>query len=247
MPAALSALTQEIGAGGLTLALALVAIGAMTQFAIGMGLNLFTVGALALIHPALSPGPVLVLSFVLSVLASISLRRDIEVRMLAISTIGLAIGSVIAVAILLRLGSEGLPRALGALIIIGVGLSVAGLRCAVTTRNVLLATTAAGIMGAISGTHGAPVALHYQREDPRRVRAALLPLFAIANPLALVALAYAGLFGQREMIASLLLMPGLLMGYVLAPYLVRLLPPAAVRAGLLAISALSGLLLVVKG
>jgi hypothetical protein len=244
---AISALVQEIGPGGLMLALAIVALGAMTQFAIGMGLNLFSVGALALIHPTLSPGPVLVLSFVLSVLASLSLRRDIEGRLLAISTAGLAIGSVIAVGILVSLGSEGLPRALGALILVGVALSVAGYHCAVTTRNVLAATTAAGIMGAISGTHGAPVALLYQRENPQRVRAALLPLFAVANPLALIALASAGLFGQRELIASLILMPGLLVGYWLAPLLVRLLPPPAVRAGLLAISAISGLLLVIKG
>jgi uncharacterized protein len=246
MTAAL-ALVQEIGAGYLLLAIGIVAAGAMTQFAIGMGLNLFSVGALALIHPALSPGPVLVLSFVLSVLASVSLRRDIEGGLLAVSTVGLAIGSVIAVGILLWLGAAGLPRALGLMIVVGVALSVAGFSCAVTTRNVLIATTAAGIMGAIAGTHGAPVALLYQREAPRRVRAALLPLFAIANPLALAALAYAGFFGVREMVASVLLLPGLLAGYLAAPLLVRLLSPAAVRAGLLAISALSGLLLILKG
>lgn len=244
---AISGLVHDIGAGHLLLALCIVAAGAMTQFAIGMGLNLFSVGALALIHPALSPGPVLVLSFVLSVLASISLRRDIEGRLLAVSTVGLAIGSVIAVGILLWLGAEGLPRALGVMIVAGVALSVAGFGCAVTTRNVLVATTAAGIMGTIAGTHGAPVALLYQREEPRRVRAALLPLFAIANPLALAALAAAGFFGTREIMASVLLLPGLLVGYLAAPLLVRLLSPAAVRAGLLAISALSGVLLIVKG
>lgn len=244
---AATALVHEIGVAGMALALAIVAVGAMTQFAIGMGLNLFSVGALALIHPALSPGPVLVLSFVLSVLASISLRREIEGRLLAVSTAGLVAGSVIAVGLLMWMGAEGLPRAIGALILLGVAFSVAGLKCEITTRNVLAATTAAGIMGAIAGTHGAPVALLYQREDPRRVRAALLPLFAVANPLALVALAAAGLFGMRETIASMLLMPGLLIGYLLAPLLARALPPAAVRAGLLAISAISGLLLVVKG
>jgi uncharacterized membrane protein YfcA len=246
MTAAL-ALVHEIGAGYLLLALGIVALGAMTQFAIGMGLNLFSVGALALIHPALSPGPVLVLSFILSVMASIALRRDIEGGLLALSALGLAIGSVIAVVILLQLGAQGLPRAIGALIILGVVLAVAGAHCAVTPRNVLLATTAAGIVGAIAGTHGAPVALLYQREDPKRVRAALLPLFAIANPLALAALAYAGLFGVREIIASLLLIPGLLIGYVASPLVVRFLSPRAARAGLLAISAASGVLLLIKG
>ncbi len=175
---AIAGLVNEIGVGVSAAGAGIVAVGAMTQFAIGMGLNLFSVGALALIHPALSPGPVLVLSCVLSVLASVALWRDIEWRLLGVSAIGLAIGSMIAVGILLWLGAEGLPRAIGVLIVLGVVLSVAGFSCAVTTPNVLAATTAAGIIGAIAGTHGAPVALLYSGRKPRRVRAALLPLFA---------------------------------------------------------------------
>ncbi len=62
-----------------------------------------------------------------------------------------------------------------------------------------------------------------------------------------MALAYAGFFGTRELLASLLLLPGLMAGYLAAPWLVRLLSPAAARAGLLAISALSGVLLIMKG
>ena len=64
-------------------------------------------------------------------------------------------------------------------------------------------------MGTIAGAHGPPIALIYQRETPSRIRAALLPFFALANPISLVGLAAVGMFGWREIYASALLLPGL--------------------------------------
>ena len=101
-------------------------------------------------------------------------------------------------------------------------------------------------MGAIAGTHGPPIALLYQREAPQRVRAALLPLFAAANPLAIAALLWAHLFGWRELYASILLLPGLAAGYFAAPLLIRVLSPSAIRIALLGVSAVTGLLLLFK-
>ena len=80
-----------------------------------------------------------------------------------------------------------------------------------------------------------------------RIRAALLPFFALANPISLVELAAVGMFGWREVYASALLLPGLVAGYLAAPLLMRILSPAAVRVAILLISAASGVALLVKG
>ena len=69
-------------------------------------------------------------------------------------------------------------------------------------------------------------ALVYQRETPSRIRAALLPFFALANPISLIGLAAVGMFGWREIYASALLLPGLVAGYLAAPLLMRILSPA---------------------
>jgi uncharacterized membrane protein YfcA len=243
----ISALLNHIGIVGLLLALAVIFAGAMVQASIGIGLNLFSVGLLVLIDPVFAPGPVLVHSFLLSLIASVGLRRDIRVGELALSIAGVAIGTVLAALLLALVPREGLPQILGGLIVLAVLITAAGLRVAISTGTVLAATAAAGVMGTIAGAHGAPVALLYQREAPSRVRAALLPFFTIANPLAITALAWAGLFGWREFWASVVLVPALIAGYLAAPLLIRILSPPVIRAALLAISAASGLMLVFKG
>ena len=83
----LSALLDQIGGAGLGLALLVVVLGSMVQASIGIGLNLFSVGLLVMIHPIFAPGPVLVYSFLLSLAASVRLRKDIEVRSLALRAI----------------------------------------------------------------------------------------------------------------------------------------------------------------
>lgn len=242
----ISALLDHIGLTGLLLALAVIFTGAMVQASIGIGLNLFSVGLLVMIDPVFAPGPVLVHSFLLSLIASVGLRRDIEVGALALSIAGVAIGTVLAALLLTVLPRQGLPQVLGGLIVLAVAITAAGFSVRVSPATILCATAAAGVMGTIAGAHGAPVALLYQREAPQRVRAALLPLFTIANPLALGALAWAGLFGWKEFWASVLLLPGLVAGYLAAPVLTRALSPPIIRAALLAISGASGLALLLK-
>lgn len=243
----LSALFDQIGSMGLALALLVVVVGAMVQASIGIGLNLFSVGLLALIHPVFAPGPILVHSFLLSLAASVRLRRDIEVPTLALTVLGVAAGTVFAAFLLASIGREGMPLILGALTVAAALLTAFGLKLQITRGTVLGAGAAAGVMGTIAGAHGAPVALLYQGEPPARVRAALLPLFTLANPLALTALYWAGLFGWPEIWATVILLPALVAGYFAAPLLIRILPAPAIRIGLIAISGLSGLMLMVKG
>src|SRR5437762_989933 len=80
-------------------------------------------------------------------------------------------------------------------ILVAVALSVAGYQIALTTRTLLAASSASGVMGIIAGAHGPPIALLYQRESPSRIRSVLLPFFAFSNPIALGALFIIGKFG----------------------------------------------------
>lgn len=229
------------------LALAAMATGAAAQAAIGMGLNLFAVPVLALIDPAFVPGPVLLHSFLLSCLASYRLRAHIDKRELGISVAGLVAGSAIAAALLANLSSQHLPRLFGALVLIAVAITAAGVQVALTASRILAASTLAGVMGTVAGVHGPPIALLYQRERPDRIRSALLPFFLFANGLSLVALFAIGRFGRRELEASAMLLPGLVIGYLVSPWLIRVMSPRFIRISILAISAASGLALAIRG
>ena len=232
---------------GLLLALATVAVAAAAQAAIGMGLNLFAVPILALIDPVFVPGPVLFHSFLLSVLASYRLRADIELRELAISIGGLLVGTAGAALALSQIDTQHLPRLFGLLVVAAVVITAAGLRIPLTSHAIAAASVVAGAMGTMAGVHGPPIALLYQRESPARIRSALLPFFVFANGLSLVALVAIGMFGWRELVVSVILLPGLVAGFLASPWLVRLLSPGTIRACILAISAISGITLALKG
>lgn len=240
-------LVDQIGTGNLVLAILAMFAGAAVQAAIGMGLNLFTVGILALINPVFVPAPILVHSFLLSVIASVRLRQDINIAEFGLSIAGLLAGTIPAALVLALVSLDQLPRLFGLLIVAAVALIALGARLPLTGRTIVAASAAAGVMGTIAGVHGPPIALVYQRETPARIRAALLPFFAVANPISLAALALVGLFGWRELYASALLLPGLIAGYLVAPLLIRRLSPAIVRTTILLVSAASGLALLFRG
>ena len=243
----MQALIDQIGMAGLMLAIAAMFGGAAAQASIGMGLNLFTVGILALINPVFVPAPILVHSFLLSIVASFRLRQDINLGEVALSIVGLIAGTIVAACVLALVSLDYLPRLFGLFIVAGVAITTLGVRLPLTSSTILAASAAAGVMGTISGVHGPPIALVYQRETPARIRAALLPFFAVANPISLLALASVGQFGWREVYASVLLLPGLIAGYLCAPVLIRMLSPAAVRAAILLVSTASGVALLIKG
>jgi uncharacterized protein len=241
------ALVEQIGVGGLLLAMAAMFGGAAAQASIGMGLNLFTVGILALIDPVFVPAPILLHSFLLSVAASFRLRQDINVGEIGLSALGLAAGTLLAAVVLAVVSLAHLPQIFGLIIVSGVILTALGARLPLTRTTIIAASVVAGVMGTIAGVHGPPIALVYQREKPDRIRAALLPFFAVANLISLLALASIALLGWRELYASILLLPGLVAGYAVAPLLTRSLSATTVRAAILVISGASGVALVLKG
>jgi uncharacterized protein len=225
----------------------IVAFGAAAQAAVGMGLNLFAVPLLALIDPVYVPGPVLVHSLLISVLASYRLRSHIDWRELAVSVGGLLAGTAFAAALLVQVSAERLPRLFGLLVLVAVGVTAAGFRVRISRPAILAASATAGAMGTVAGVHGPPIALVYQRESPARIRSALLPFFVVANGLSIVALALVGMFGWREIHASVSLLPGLAAGFGVSPWLIRVITASTVRTCILTISGLSGLALVVRG
>jgi uncharacterized protein len=238
---------DTLGIGGLVLGLAATALGGAAQAAIGMGFNLFAAPLLALIDPVFVPGPILIHGLLLSIAASWRLRAEINLREVGISACGLLAGTAIAAIGLSLLNPASLPRVFGLLVLVAVAITAAGVSVPLSVGSILVASGVAGVMGTVAGVHGPPIALLYQRETPARIRSALLPFFVFANALSLLALAAVGMLGWRELGAAAILVPGLVLGYLASPWLIRIMSPGAIRAFILAISAASGIALMVRG
>jgi uncharacterized membrane protein YfcA len=224
----------------------IIATGAALQAATGMGMALFAVPLLALLDPALVPGPSLCAVMTLSAAVAWRERGAIDRRIVALALLGFAGGSVLGAIVLALLTGLNLSRLFGLLILAAVGLSLAGLQIRAGRLALLIGGTAAGLLGTMSGVQGPPIALVLQHEPPDRLRATLCAFFAVGSMVSLVALAATGVFGIGQVGFGLALLPGVPVGLALAPLLARRIDRRRARLSVLAISALSALALVLR-
>ena len=209
-----------------------------------MGLNLFAIPLLLLIDQIYAPGPVLVASFALSFLALWRVPATVDRQEMKDAVIGLLIGTTLAGAVAAIIDSSSLARLLGLFVVFGVGLALSGWSVPLDRRNLVTAGGGAGFLGTIAGVHAPPIALLYQGLAPDRVRGAILTFVGIGNGFSIVALALVGRFGTDQLTATLLLIPGVIIGLWVAPALAKLIDARLLRVLVLSISAISGLLLV---
>ena len=230
----------------LIIAIMIVAAGAAMQAATGMGMALFAAPLLALIDPAFVPGPTLCAVIALS--AAVAWREcgAIDRRILFVALLGLSAGCVIGAVLLRILIGFDLGRVFAVLIMAAVFLSVAGLRVRTGTLALLIGGAASGILGTMAGVQGPPIALVLQHEAPDRLRATLCAFFAVGGLVSLMALAAAGVFGVAEISRGLELMPGVALGFAIAPVFARRIERGQARAAVLVISTLSALALLLR-
>jgi uncharacterized membrane protein YfcA len=224
---------------------AIMAAGSALQAAFGMGIALFAIPLLALVDPRFVPGPLLFASIWLSVGMAYTGRAEIRGD-IAPSILGLAVGTVVGVVALAWLPPGSEQRLFGVLILVAVAITGSGISVRSTPRALFGGGTAAGIMGVMAGIHGPPMALIFQNDAPERTRAMMGAFFAMAYPLSIAGLVSIGLFGQLELTLGVALLPGMALGFVLAPLLARYVDRKIMRVGILVISAASGVVLLFR-
>ncbi len=231
--------------GAILLAIAIMAVGSALQAAVGMGLALFAVPLLVLLDARFIPGPIQIAAIVLALGLAHRERSAIEWPGLRMALAGLLVGTVLGSLALAAVDTTQLPRVFGVLILAGVGLSLTGITVQPGSASMLAGGTVAGVMGAMVGIHGPPIALVLQHAEPHRLRAMLAAFFAVGYVAAVVVLTVAGLVGRQEVVLGLLLTPGAAIGLMLGPYRARWIDRGRLRIAVLSISAISavGLLL----
>jgi hypothetical protein len=138
------------------------------------------------------------------------------------------------------------PKVLGGLILLAVVLSIVGLPLKATGMSLSMAGGAAGIMGTMVGIHGPPIALVFQNAKPPVARAMLGAFFTAAYLCSIAALGAVGLFGWSEVVRAAILLPGVGLGLVAAPYGAPFIDPVRLKWTILAVSTVSGLTLLAR-
>lgn len=215
------------------------AAGACLQGAIGFGLGLVAAPVLALVDPGLVPGPVLAAGIPLTAGVLVRDRRGLDLGAVRWALAGRLAGTLAAAAVVAVLPERPLAIVFALLVLLAVGLSAAGWSVRPTRRRLLGAGAASGFMGTATSIGGPPIALLYQRSSGPELRSVVGTVLAFGAVASVLSLAAVGEFGRDELEATLLLVPGVLAGYLASGPLGRWLDRAWLRPAVLVFAAVS--------
>jgi hypothetical protein len=222
-------------------------VGSLLQASVGFGIALFVVPLLVLLNPVFVPGPMLFASLFLAAIMAFRGWSAIDLKKLGLAGVGLFVGTAAGAMALMIVAADKWPKLFAVFILVAVALSASGIHIPATRRNLVAAGIISGVMGTISGIHGPPMALLYQREPGNIVRATLAIFFVMAYAIALIALGTIGLFGKKELLLGLTLAPGVIAGYIVARFSTKLLDRGYwLRLAILTVASLSAIALIFR-
>jgi uncharacterized protein len=232
----------------LSIALVLVTIGATIQGSIGIGLAVIAAPILLLVSPEFVPGPMLIAALLLAVLMAHRERSHTAWDEVAAGSVGRLVGMLPAAYALSRVPvtSHVYDLLFSGMVLLGVLLSVNGWHVPLTLRNVFLSAIGSGFISTVSAIGGPPMALVYQNAEGPRLRSTLSAIFTIGTVISAAGLWWIGRFGAAELLLGVLLLPGILVGFVLSRFLATRLDRAHLRPAVLAVSALAAVIIALR-
>ena len=228
------------------LACGVILIGAFVHGAVGFGMGLVAAPLLLLIDSNYVPGPLLICVLILTLLMIIREKQAIDLHGLGWGYLGRVIGTIIAVNILGHLPRHNIPIVCASLILVAVLLSILKLRAKLTIPTLITAGSASGIMSTLSSVGGPPLALLYQYEKGKKLRATMSGFFLLGNLTSIIGLAIAGEFNTFHMTASLPLIPGVLLGFFISSRVITSLDLQNTRAAVLLVSSVSSIIVIAQ-
>ena len=221
-------------------------MGAALQGSAGYGMALLVSPILLLIDPTLIPGPLISAAFLLTILMLIREKQSIDFKGLKWASIGMISGVVVGTILLYRISSDLVAIIFGISILFAVLISVSGFKFQPKPWAVLIAATIAGFMGIITTTAGPPLAIVYQESEGGRLRSMLGGVFIIGSIASFISLATIGRFGVAEFLHSLILFPGIIIGFLISTKVIRHFDNTLIRPLVLGISAVSGIVIIIR-
>ena len=216
-----------------------VLVGALVQGSIGFGLNLIAAPVLALVEPDLVPGPAIVLAFVMTLLVAARERRDIDLGDVRWAFCGRIPGSLAGAVAVALLSPRALTLAIGVAVLVAVAITATGVHVTPTPGVLAGAGALSGLMGTASSIGGPPMAMALHGSTGAAMRGTLSAFFLLGTIVSVVLLAAVGEFGARDLRASLILLPPVLVGFAASRLVAPHVDGTRLRTGVLALSTLA--------
>jgi uncharacterized membrane protein YfcA len=224
----------------------IVALGAMVQGSVGFGIALIAAPVLVLLDPRFVPGPLLLAGLPFMLLLAWRERHGVEFQSMGVPVTGQLLGIGVALVLLAFSEAKALSLIVAVVVLLGVGLSVSGLKPELSKRNFLLGGILAGFMGTTSSMPGPALALIHQHVSAARMRATLAPFFCVGGLVGLTGLIATGQMGRPEFAMGLWLVPAGLAGLAISSWTAPRMRESLVRPAVLVFSSVAALMLLYR-
>ncbi len=224
----------------------IVSFAGFVQTTTGIGFAMIAVPMLVLIDLSYAPGPALFAMLFLSVAMVAGSWQDVDRQGFSMLFPGLLIGTVVGAQLLGLLSATAFGLVFGFIVLASLALGQVGFAPQRTPLANATGGFVSGLMGTISGIHGPPLAVLYQRAEMATARATIAFVFVVASILSLISLHLNGHFGQDEALAGLALVPGVTVGFGVAISGRRFISDSAAQNAMLIIAAASAVTLIIR-
>ncbi len=222
------------------------ALGATVHGSTGVGLGLVAGPALAAIDPQFVPGPLMLVSIVISVRHLMAERQNVDRAVVGRLLLGLPVGVAAAVIVLVTIDERMLAIGIGLLVAAASLLLLGGFHLPRTPVSEFAGGAGAAFGSVTASLPGPPLVMSLHDLPGEVMRPTVASASSLMSVVTVVALAPIGLFGATEAGLTAMLVPfaivGLLVARVVRPWLDR----QFFRPVILSIALAGGVALVIR-
>jgi hypothetical protein len=222
-----------------------VTAGGLLQGSTGVGFALVVSPVLAVLRPDLLPGCVLILMLPLNAYVAHREWRAIDWRGVSWITLGRCAGGVVGLSVLAVLSPAALRLFVGIATILTAFASMLSSRLTLRPTVLVGAGVITGVTETATGIGGPPLALVYQHQPGRVLRATLAVCFPLGQLLSLLLLAGSGRLSQGQLVTVVWLLPALTAGGLLSRWSHGRIDGRPMRLAMLAFALVSGVVCLV--
>ena len=221
-------------------------LGAYVQAVVGLGLGMLGAPVVALVEPSLVPVLTLWLALLISGLNLLGEHEHVDWRSTAWSLPARVPGTVVGAWLIAEFTETQLGVVLAVMVVLAVALSIRTIDVPLNPVSLATAGFVAGATGTATSIGGPPIALLYQRTEPRVARATMSVFFFVGVILSLAGLTLTGSLDREPSLLALVMSPGVVLGYVVGRHTRDRIDRGLFRRAVLVVCTLSAVILLVR-
>ncbi|PHQ92700.1 MAG: hypothetical protein COB42_00870 [Sulfurimonas sp.] len=216
------------------------------QMATGVTAGMIIVPFLAMISYTLIPVPIAFASLALTVMMAYKGRKHLDTKNMLRISFGMLAGIVLSIFILKNIKFEYMGIVFGVFILISVLIS-SQLKSFTLHKSInYTGGFIAGVMGSMAAVGGQVLALLFQNHPLESLKATLAFLYTLFSTVMLIVFFMFGEFSYNQFISGIYMMPGFIIGFLVAPIFSKYFNPKYSKTVVLSMATLGAVVLIVK-